>query len=1085
MAPLLIIASLVALVAVSRQVPTPGEVRASFDAAQKFYAAEDYEQAIDTYERINRIESALLYADAITAEVGTIQAPVRDIALYQTGNSYLKRAEDLQKRAVRENEKEAAAALAQEADENFLEAVGYFRRAEAETEVEDLKDLARNRLITCLYESGRLDETVEEGEVFVESYPNSPFLVNVFYNIGWAHYDTERYEASIAAFERLVSHFPTGYRADRALFQIGEAHFNRGQYLEAVPWYRDVVDRQDIGTMSQADVLRMRREKIAGLVDETALELAAKAQIKMGDCYARSGDPAQAAQAYRRVIMAFSQERSLASEAHIRLADMYIESGDPAAAERTYREAIDGSRDRIFQAAMQSLLAEHFYRSGDHDRAIAEYELYVDAYADVGRASGLSPDAAEYKVGRAYFEIAEGHRQASRRDAAFLAYDRALEVYEAIERDYPYSKLSIAATAFNAALCYQMKGMMGDEASTAEALARYQLMIDGAVDEDYVRSALFQVARIHYQGEAYGRAVPTYERILESYADDPQRPSALFELALCYRELGEPQRAVTAFHQVDETSGLYPRAMLEASQMLAEERDYAGALAALGSGLEASDTAQDRSRLQYLKGRTLMEMDEFERAIEVLALAGAGSEEEGVTQGAAYGRGVSLFKLERYDEAVAELTTLVADGNGEMAAAARRMIGLAYLELGREAEAIDTYNSMLQSAQDVHERAAHQLVLAELYYSLRDYDEVVATCRRILALDIPDVRGEQPYFAKEKAYFLLGDTHNLRNEQDALIATYREALGHYPRSYYSGDMTFALGEALFGREDLAGAAQAFTTYREDFPDHPNQSYGLYYLGYALFNLTEFERAAEVFAELAAAYADSELAPDALFRAGEARYNLGQFTTARESYERVLEAHGGTDTADDAMYNLAWTLLNLEQEEEALATFDQLSETYASSPLAANARFTIGDYLYNDQRYEEALAAYEDVVARYPDSDVAKKVPEILGDLREVVAYLQYADVESVFVEALAEEDPAKFRQAIAGFMKIAEKFPGTESEIGALSNMGVSYESLGEWKEAVGVYDRVLERFAGEDAEGYEAYRFAKMHKEWIEESRL
>ena len=112
--------------------------------------------------------------------------------------------------------------------------------------------------------------------------------------------------------------------------------------------------------MSQADVLRMRREKVAGLVDETALELAAKAQIKVGDCYARSGDPEQAAQAYRRVITAFSQERSLASEAHIRLADMYIESGDPAAAERTYREAIDGSRDRIFQGAMQSLLAEHF-----------------------------------------------------------------------------------------------------------------------------------------------------------------------------------------------------------------------------------------------------------------------------------------------------------------------------------------------------------------------------------------------------------------------------------------------------------------------------------------------------------------------------------------------------------------------------------------------------------------------------------------------------------------------------------------------------------------------------------------------------
>ena len=48
--------------------------------------------------------------------------------------------------------------------------------------------------------------------------------------------------------------------------------------------------------------------------------------------------------------------------------------------------------------------------------------------------------------------------------------------------------------------------------------------------------------------------------------------------------------------------------------------------------------------------------------------------------------------------------------------------------------------------------------------------------------------------------------------------------------------------------------------------------------------------------------------------------------------------------------------------------------------------------------------------------------------------------------------------------------------------MGVCYESLGQWKEAVQVYDQVLSRLADEQAE---AYRFARMHKEWIETNRL
>ena len=45
--------------------------------------------------------------------------------------------------------------------------------------------------------------------------------------------------------------------------------------------------------------------------------------------------------------------------------------------------------------------------------------------------------------------------------------------------------------------------------------------------------------------------------------------------------------------------------------------------------------------------------------------------------------------------------------------------------------------------------------------------------------------------------------------------------------------------------------------------------------------------------------------------------------------------------------------------------------------------------------------------------------------------------------------------------------------------------SLGEWKKAVEVYDQVLGRFTEEAGEREEAYRFARMHKEWIVTSRL
>ena len=803
MTPLLIVGTLLGLVVGSYFVPTPDEIQASFKQAQKFYAAEDYEQAIATYERINAIESPLLYTAEIKAAVGEVAAPIKEIALYQTGNSYFKRAQESQRRAARARDPERQRQLAERTATDFVEAAAYFLKTEAQTTSPQMRELARNRLVNCLYASGDYQRTIAEGRAFVQKYPDSQYLDNALYNIGWAHFELGQYRESITAFEELVRHFPKGYRADRALFQIGEAYFLQQRYDQATSWYQEVVDRQDIDHLSERDLLKMRREKIAGLVDETALELAAKAQIKIGACHAQSGDLASAAAAYSKVITAFAQEQKLVAEAYIRLADMYTQGGDDQAAVRTYREAIDGSRNRIFQASMQSLLAEHYYGLGNYQLAIAEYQLYLDAYGDVAKAAGLAPPWALYKIGRAHYEWAEVQRQAAADDAR-SAYAQAIAAYARIAADYPSSELVLAATPFNIALCNQMIGTLGSAEHTVQALELYQEIVDADQDPDYVRSALFQLGRIHYQQENFKRAIAAYESILQKYSESPQRHGARFELALCYRDLGQPGRAVELFRQLDHTANLFSRAMLETSNLLAAEGDFSGALEALEAGLAASTAKDEQARLHYMKGRTLIETETFGAAVEALGRTIELADDDEVRLGALYGRGVSLLKLKRYQEATADLKTLLHSDNEELAGAAQRMLGLAHLELGREEEAIEDYRTLVAAATDSVERAEHLVVLAELHYNLEAFDQVEAICRRILSLDLPAVRGEQPYFLQEKAYFLMGDAHASRGDAQALINTYQKALSHYPDSYYSADMRFALGQALFERDQSRG-----------------------------------------------------------------------------------------------------------------------------------------------------------------------------------------------------------------------------------------------------------------------------------------
>ena len=1087
MAPWLIVTALTGLVIGSHFVPTPDEVRASFKQAQKFYAAQDYEQAIETYERINRIRSPLLFSSEITTEVGQIQGPVQEIALYQTGNSYLKRAQERKNLALHSRDPRRAGRLRVQAAEDFASAAGFFRRTESEAQTPGLPDLARNRLITCLYESGNYEETVEEGRVFLEKYPGSDFLENVLYNIGWAYFDAGRHDESMEAFENFQRRFPTGYRSERAQFQIGEANFEQERYAEAAAAYGKVVERQNIDRMSDRELLKMRREKMAGLVDETAIELAAKAQIKIGDSHARRGDLQAAAASYRKVIAAFSQEQRLVSEAYIRLAGIYTESGDRDSAVRTYGEAIDNSRDRIFQGGMQSLLAEYYYDNGDYEQAIFEYRLYLDAYGDVALAAGLSEPWARYKIGRAHFEAAEIERRAQRPPTARVSYLKAIEVYESIARDYPGGELAAGAVPFNIGLCYQMIGQMigaGDAPSATRALELFDSIVEDGIERDYVRSALFQIGRIRFQSGEYRLAIAAYEQILEEFPGDPQLPGARFETALCYRDLGEPEPAVAAFESIEPKSELFAKAMLEAASLLASEGDHGAALEVLDRGLAAVTEAADRARFHYMKGRTAIEMERFEDAVEALTRTIDTTDDRAVREGALYGRGVSLLKLGRLPAAASDLRQLVQGENAGMAASARRMLGLVHLEMGREREALEDFETLAAAASG-QERAQHLVVLAELHFRLGNFARLESLCRELISSDIPDGAGDQPYGKKEKAYFLLGDGYGQQDMADSLVAVFRRALDEYPDSYYAGDMRFALGQALFDKGDLEAAGEALETYLRAHRGHPNRAYGLYYLGYALFNLTRFERAAVVFSELASTYPAGELAPDALFRAAEAEYNLDRFDKALDAYRRLLDEYPAADLADDALYNKAWSLLNLERDGEALRDFERLSSVYPESPLAADAQFTIGDFLYNQERYGEALDAYSAVLARFPESDAARKVPPLLEDLREVVAYRTYAEVEAVFVKALEGQDPDRFREAIKGFAGIVETYPGTESEIGALSNMGVCYESLEEWDKAVEAYERVMSRFDGEGAEQVEAYRFARMHKEWIETTRL
>ena len=134
--------------------------------------------------------------------------------------------------------------------------------------------------------------------------------------------------------------------------------------------------------------------------------------------------------------------------------------------------------------------------------------------------------------------------------------------------------------------------------------------------------------------------------------------------------------------------------------------------------------------------------------------------------------------------------------------------------------------------------------------------------------------------------------------------------------------------------------------------------------------------------------------------------------------------------------------------------------------------------------------HEKLTYRYSGRDF--RLTDVHGNVvREIIAYSEYEQTMAIFGEAgsldrQAENERAakKYEEAIPLFIRLMEKYPDTEVEVGALSNLGICYEFLRRWKEAVQSYDKVIALFQ-EDKASQEAYKFAKGHRDWIVTSRL
>ena len=319
------------------------------------------------------------------------------------------------------------------------------------------------------------------------------------------------------------------------------------------------------------------------------------------------------------------------------------------------------------------------------------------------------------------------------------------------------------------------------------------------------------------------------------------------------------------------------------------------------------------------------------------------------------------------------------------------------LREGHTQYAIDTYRELIRQSASDTTRAEASNGLARAFQKAGRMDQAAETYRETIAR-FPETRH------REEAMFRLAGLYlaHFRDARQALD-TYRSLLAYAPASEYRDRAVFGVAESYVVLGSLEDALAQYQRIRESgsgFPDAETQARTAFHLGELALFQGRLDDALERFHETADRYTDSPYANDALewtiliaegrqggdpSFAGYIRSVLlrRQFRDreALEACKKFVEEHPESLIVDTVILDIGMILDRIGKPYQAVAALRDLIERHPDSRRVVAARRRIaGIFETKIGDIPQALAEYETLLLSHPDhfnnDAVRRKIREL-------------------------------------------------------------------------------------------------------------
>ena len=443
---------------------------------------------------------------------------------------------------------------------------------------------------------------------------------------------------------------------------------------------------------------------------------------------------------------------------------------------------------------------------------------------------------------------------------------------------------------------------------------------------------------------------------------------------------------------------------------------------------------------------------------------------------ARYGLAVCLYRLERFEEAVVELTQLRALPGSPYAAEGLTILGQCQLAQGRYEAAAEAFEEVVRkyAGHDLADDAAAGA--AEAFYSGGRYDEAIQACRTLVSR-----WSSSPL--RERAEFFWGVAALAQQDYAGAAERFDGILREFPKGPFADQAALLLAQCYHHQNLIERAIRQYqgVLKRAGTKFVPDALLGLGVLAIPQGHPLE---AGKLFDQLLEEYPESELAPTARFHRGRAWFEQGELDRALAVLQQCAEEQAGAALEDDAVYWLAKCRLRQEHFSDAAARLAVALEKFPESELGAEMHYDRAVALLRAGQSEAAIETLSEFRQRFPDHNLAGDALHLLATAEHERGGYERSGVHCrsflesypshelaaavVFLSAENHFLSAEYAEAAEGYRRFLAEYPDDVQAGEARYRLGCASYRLGRLEEAEPLLADVVK-----DAPGNELFRFA------------